>query len=127
MMVTQFEQHTKVCPYCSAVNTKAFPKSVRATTQYGDNLRSFIAYCNIYQMIPYDRISEMIEDLTSHRLSNGTIYNTLNSYHKKLESYEESIKVLARKEKVIHCDGTGVNVKGIPSKRKTKQLSQSKR
>jgi len=112
MMVTQFEQHTKVCPCCSSVNTRAFPKSVTATTQYGDNLRSFIAYCNTYQMIPYDRISEMIEDLTSHRLSNGTIYNTLNSYHKKLESYEEHIKVLADKEKVIHCDETGVNVKG---------------
>jgi len=112
MMVTQFEQHAKVCPCCSAVNTKAFPKRVRATTQYGDNLRSFIAYCNTYQMIPYDRISEMIEDLTSHRLSNGTIYNTLNSYYRKLESYEESIKVLAHKEKVIHCDETGVNVKG---------------
>lgn len=112
MMVTQFEQHTKVCPCCSSVNTKAFPDNVTATTQYGDNLRSFMAYCNTYQMIPYDRISEMIEDLTSHRLSNGTIYNTLNSYHKKLESYEERVKVLADKEKVLHCDETGVNVKG---------------
>ncbi len=112
MMVTQFEQHTKVCPCCSSVNTRAFPKRVTATTQYGDNLRSFMAYCNTYQMIPYDRISEMIEDLTSHRLSNGTIYNTLNSYYEKLESYEERIKVLTHKAKVIHCDETGVNVKG---------------
>jgi len=79
MMVTQFEQYTKVCPCCNSVNTKAFPKGMTATTQYGDNLRSFMAYCSTYQMIPYDRISEMIEDLTSHKLSNGTIYNTLNS------------------------------------------------
>jgi transposase len=55
----------------------------------------------------------MIEDLTSHRLSNGTIYNTLKRYHEKLESYEAHIKVLAHKEKVIHCDETGVNVKGV--------------
>ena len=112
MMVTQFEQHTKVCPCCNSVNTRAFPKHVSATTQYGNNLRSFMAYCNTYQMIPYDRISEMIEDLTSHKLSNGTIYNTLSSYHEKLESYEESIKELAHQEKVLHCDETGVNVKG---------------
>jgi transposase len=112
MMVTQFEQHTKVCPSCSSVNTPDFAENVAGTTQYGDNLRSFIAYCNTYQMIPYDRISEMIEDLTSHRLSNGTIYNTLKSYYDKLETYEETIKVLARKEAVLNCDETGVNVKG---------------
>ena len=112
MVVTQFEQHTKVCPCCNSVNTKEFPKHVSATTQYGNNLKSFMAYCNTYQMIPYDRISEMIEDLTSHKLSNGTIYNTLHSYHEKLESYEETIKGLALKEKVIHCDETGVNVTG---------------
>jgi len=112
MVVTEFEQHTKVCPCCSFVNTTAFPKNITTTTQYGDNLKSFIAYCNTYQMIPYDRISEMIEDLTSHRVSNGTLYNTLNSYYDKLEVYEEAIKALARKEKVLNCDETGVNVKG---------------
>jgi transposase len=112
MEVTQFEQHTKVCPNCSSVNTTPFPANVTATTQYGDNMRSFIAYCNTYQMIPYERISEMLEDLTSYRLSNGTIYNVLSRYYEKLESYEETIKALARKEKVIHCDETGVNVKG---------------
>ena len=112
MMVTQFEQHTKVCPCCSSTNTTSFPKNITATTQYGDNLRSFIAYCNTYQMIPYDRITEMIEDLTSHRLSNGTIYNTLNSYYDKLGDYEERVKVLARNEEVLNCDETGINVKG---------------
>ena len=112
MIVTQFEQHTKICPCCSRPNTKAFPDNVTAATQYGDNLKSFMAYCNTYQMIPYDRISEMIEDLTAHKLSSGTIYNTLSSYHGKLESYEEQIKGLARKERVLHCDETGVNVKG---------------
>jgi len=134
MMVTEFEQHTKVCPSCSSSNTASFPKNIRATTQYGDNLRSFIAYCNTYQMIPYDRISEMIEDLTSHRLSNGTIYNTLNSYYDKLEAYEETIKVLARNEAVLHCDETGINVKGklhwihtVSSSRLTYYLLHEKR
>lgn len=99
MVVTQYEQHTKICPCCNSVHTLAFPSSVRATTQYGDNLRSFIAYCNTYQMLPYDRISEMVEDLTSHRLSKGTIYNTLNNYYDKLETYEQAVKGLIRKEK----------------------------
>ena len=112
MVVTQYEQHTKVCPECQCVHIPEFPNSMRAATQYGDNLRSFIAYCNTYQMLPYDRISEMIEDLTEHRLSKGTIYNTLNNYHDKLEEYEHTVKALMLKEEVLHCDETGINVKG---------------
>ncbi len=112
MVVTQYEQHTKICPGCKSVHTPEFPNRVRATTQYGDNLRSFITYCNTYQMLPYDRISEMVEDLTEHRLSKGTIYNTLNNYHDKLEAYAHTVKALMLKEEVLHCDETGVNVKG---------------
>ena len=112
MEVTQFEQHTKVCPHCNSVHTQSFPDNVTATTQYGNSVKSFIAYCNTYQMIPYERISEMIEDLTSHKLSQGTLYNTLKRYYDNLEDYEASVKSLALKEKVLCCDETGVSVKG---------------
>ncbi len=112
MAVTQYEQHTKICPCCNSLNQTAFPSNITAVTQYGDNLKAFIAYCNTYQMIPYARISEMIEDLASHKISSGTIYNMLDGYYDKLEAYEEQIKVLAHKEEVLCCDETGINVKG---------------
>lgn len=112
MEVTQFEQHTKVCPCCNNINKPDFPLNVNSYVQYGDTLKSFIAYLNTYQMIPYDRISEMIEDLASHEISNGTIYNILQNCYDKLKHYEDTIKTAVLKEKVIHCDETGVNVKG---------------
>ena len=110
--VTQYEQHTKVCPKCKNINIPPFPNNLNANAQYGDNLKSFITYCNTYQMIPYERISQMIEDFTSHKISEGTIYNILQTYYNKLENYEESIKRLLLKEDVIHCDETGVSVGG---------------
>lgn len=112
MEVTEFKQHTKICPKCRSINEASFPDNLKASVQYGDNLKSLIAYCNSYQMIPYERISEMIEDFTSHKISKGTIYTILQNYYDKLESYEEDIKELLLKERVIHCDETGVSIKG---------------
>ena len=112
MEVTEFEQHTKVCPNCKTVHKPDFPDNIKACTQYGDNIKALIAYLNSYQMIPYERISEMIKDITSHKISQGTIFSMLQSYHNQLQDYTKEIKVLLLKEKVLHCDETGVNIKG---------------
>ena len=62
-------------------------------------------------MLPYDRISEFLEDFISHKVSTGTIYNMLNSFSKQLEPFENDIKDLLLKSKVIHVDETGTRVK----------------
>ena len=77
--VTQYEQHTKTCPCCNTVNKPKFPEHLKSYVQYGDNLKVLVAYLNTYQMLPYDRISEFLDDFISHKISNGTIYNMLNS------------------------------------------------
>lgn len=112
MQTIEYAQHTKICPECKTVNKPKFPDNLNATVQYGDNIKSFIAYLNTYQMIPYDRISEMIKDFTSHNISKGTIFTVLQNFYNRLEDYEENIKRLLLKESVIHCDETGVNVNG---------------
>jgi len=62
-------------------------------------------------MLPYDRISELLEDFISHKISNGTIYNMLNSFYDKLEPFENNIKKLLLNSEVIHVDETGSRVK----------------
>jgi len=54
-----------------------------------DNIKSFASYCNTYQMTPYERICELIEDLISHKISAGAIYNFLNEHHNNLESFQK--------------------------------------
>ncbi|MEA3314849.1 MAG: transposase, partial [Campylobacterota bacterium] len=109
--VTEFQLHSKTCPCCSSVNKAQYPSHLKATTQYGDNIKTFIAYLNTYQMLPYDRISELLEDFISHKISNGTIYNILNGISSKLEPFENNIKDLLLKSDVIHVDETGTRVK----------------
>ena len=76
MKVTEFRQHSKVCPCCATVNKPDFPDGLNSYVQYGDNIKTFIAYLNTYQMVPYERITELVGDLTSHTMSSGTVVST---------------------------------------------------
>jgi len=110
MDVTEYQAHSLKCKECHTINKAKFPENIKAVTQYGDNLKSLISYLNSYQMLPYERIAEMIEDLTSHKMSVGSIYNFLNTHYDKLEEFEKTIKQSLLKEDVINSDETGVNV-----------------
>lgn len=110
--VTEYQSHKVCCPYCQSMNQGAFPEQVKATTQYGDNLKAWVSYLNAHHMLPYERISEMIEDMVNHKISTGSIYNFLSQNYDNLESFEERLKRELLKEEVLHADETGVNVKG---------------
>ena len=110
MEVTEFQQQTKVCPCCGKVNKPDFPDGLNSYVQYGDNVKAFITYLNTYQMIPYERITELIEDLTTHNICDGTIYNTLKGFHTKLQPFEENSKKLLLESAVINVDETGTQV-----------------
>jgi len=109
--VTEYQLHSKTCSCCGSVNKPEYPSNLKSYVQYGDNLKILVAYLNTYQMLPYDRISEFLEDFISHKISNGTIYNMLNSVYKQLEPFENDAKNLLLKSKVIHVDETGTRVK----------------
>lgn len=111
MQVTEYQAHSLECKECHTINKAQFPENIKAVTQYGDNLKSFISYLNAYQMLPYERISETIEDLTSHKMSVGSIYNFLNTHYDKLQEFETTLKQSLLGEDVLHSDETGVNVK----------------
>jgi len=63
-------------------------------------------------MIPYERITQMIYDIASHKISTGTINNFLKQQHQKLEKFEINIKELLQKQDVLHSDETGANIQG---------------
>ena len=95
MYITEYQAHTKECPYCHTLNKAIFPQNIKSSTQYGDRLKSFVSYLNAYQMLPYERIAELIEDLSSHKISTGIIYNFLNTHHSQLENFE-NIRLLLK-------------------------------
>ncbi len=95
---------------CGKRHVAPFPEDVNAPVQYGRRLKSQIIYLMNYQFIPYDRLSELIEDLYGRRISLGTVYNYNYSCYHRLEGLEEKIKDNIIKSEVAGFDETGVSV-----------------
>lgn len=110
--VTEYQMHKICCPHCEKVNEASFPSNVKAVTQYGDKLKALVSYLNTHHMLPYERITELIEDMMNHKISTGSIYNFLSQNYDNLEGFEEELKKRLLQEEVLHADETGVNVQG---------------
>ena len=110
--VTEYQSHSVVCPCCRHKNTAAFPQGINAAAQYGKNLQSFIGYLSTHQMIPHERISELIEDLCGHKLSKGSVITILRKLYDGCEASESAIKKQLIQSDLLHCDETGVNIAG---------------
>ncbi|MHB1630431.1 MAG: IS66 family transposase [Bacilli bacterium] len=100
------------CPDCRHRNQAPFPADVPFQVQYGPALKSFLSYGSIYQLIPFERLTELLFDLTGHSVSEGTLYNTNQMLYGQLDSYETSVKEQLLAAPVVHFDESGLRVKG---------------
>lgn len=112
IQVSEYQIHTKKCPCCKAVNKGIFPNNVTAPTQYGKGFDALISYLNVHQMLPYERITQVMDDLFGHRISEGVILNALSRVEARLSSFSVMAKEALLESKVLHADETGINVRG---------------
>lgn len=112
IQVTEYQVHTKQCLCCKAVNKGSFPSDVTAPTQYGKRFDALISYLSVHQMLPYERITQVMNDLFNHPVSEGVIFNALSRVDTKLSSFNDATKEALLESKVVHADETGINVRG---------------
>ena len=110
--VTEHRVESKTCPNCSCFNKATFPNDVQYPVQYGTRLKSVAVYLNQYQLIPFDRLSEMFVDLFNHQLSQGTLISMNCDLYRILEPVEESIKQQIIASPVVFLDETGMRING---------------
>ena len=113
--VTEHITITKTCGNCGESNQSSFPEGLVQQAQYGNNIKSFCVYLQNYQMLPFERCTELIEDLTGQRISQGSLANFQKMAYSKLSAYETEISKLLLQSEVNHADETGVNLNGINS------------
>lgn len=110
MMVTEHRAENKICPRCDLENKASFPKEVDQSVQYGNNLKSLLVYLNQYQMIPYKRAVELIEDIYGFSLSEATVFNSISAAFEALEPVERKIIDQIARSPVVHVDETGMRI-----------------
>jgi transposase len=112
MRVTEHRSEIKCCPHCQAENRGAFPEGISGCTQYGVNLKSLGVYLTQYQLLPFHRSMELIEEITGHRVSVGTLAGNNNYCKEQLFDFEEALKGHLQNAPLIHSDETGFYYEG---------------
>lgn len=103
----------KTCPKCSHVNKAVFPDSVTQATQYGHRVKSFAVYLHINQLLPYQRVTNLLFDILGCKISPATIINTENICFDKLEGFEKEVKYLLKQSHAINLDETGMRINAV--------------
>lgn len=111
--VTEHQSERKVCPRCGCLNKASFPKGAGQAAQYGSKLKAVAVYLSQYQLIPYDRLSEMFFDLFRLKLSQATLVEANLACYEMLEKAEEAIKNELINSAVVGFDETGIRINGL--------------
>jgi len=103
---------SKTCPVCGKKTTAAFPHSVDHYIQYGETFRAVMVYLNQGNFVPYDRLADISRDIFKTPVSPGTLVNIIQECSQSLKNSMVYIKDRLKKSRVLHCDETGIRVKG---------------
>ena len=110
--VTEHQAEVKSCP-CGYVNRAAFPPEAAAPVQYGPRVKSVAVYLGEYQLLPFDRLTEIMRDLFAcERFSEGTLANFKTDCSRRLAPVEAAIRDLATAAPVAGFDETGMRATG---------------
>ena len=110
--VTEHQAEVKTCP-CGCVNRATFPPEAAAPVQYGPRVKSVGVYLGEYQLLPFDRLTEIMRDLFAcGSFSEGTLANFKADCSRRLEPVEAAIREMATAAPVAGFDETGVRAGG---------------
>lgn len=112
MQVIEHRVERKRCSHCGTLNEGVFPVGVDAPTQYGEQVKAFMVYLNIHQLLPVERIQQLLRDLTGHSPSEATILTHMGNLHEALAPVEAIIREQLIQSDVLHADETGMRVQG---------------
>jgi transposase len=100
------------CPACGAQTAGVFPVGVRQPVQYGERLKAAGVYLHDYQLVPYARTQEMLEDLFGAAPAEGTLQAAEETCCEGLATTAAAIADALRAATVGHFDETSVRVAG---------------
>jgi len=110
--VIEHRAERKQCGVCGQDTEAEFPSEVGAGAGYGPKIKALGVYLNQYQLLPYERVSQLLTDLFGTSLSPGTLYGALCTCFEALSKTEEAIKQGVKQAYVANFDETGMDVAG---------------
>jgi len=110
--VVEHRAYSRRCPSCQTHTQANFPQQLTNWVQYGPGIKALATYLVNYQLLPYGRASELLNDLYSAQISPGTLAMWVAECAEQLAESETAIKTAISGATVLHCDETGLYVEG---------------
>jgi transposase len=112
LLVTEHQAQTRRCPHCGHENQGEFPKQVEHRVEYGPGVKALWTYLMHYQLLPFERVCELMGDLFDASLSEGTLSNITQEAFVALSDVESSVYDALCKAHIARFDETGMRIAG---------------
>ena len=111
-VVTEHRVEEVVCPCCHTPNPATFPTAVTKAVQYGPQVKALSVYLHQHHLLPFARLTQVLDDLLGTSPAVGTIARWLQEAAALVAEPVEQIKAALRQRDVLHCDETGLYIAG---------------
>jgi transposase len=108
-LTTEYQQVIKVCA-CGECNCRPLP--IEGYVNIGPQMGALITYLNVEHALPYERLSQISDDLLGFVISEGTIANKLAHMQRQAKGIVQTIKQQVMDASWIGSDETGTRVAG---------------
>ena len=112
VQVIEHQRLAQQCPGCGHCHQGQWPAHLTGNVQYGRRFKAFCLYLLTYQLLPYERTSELLLTLFGYQPGGGTLQKLLAEAYRVLEPIEQAIQDAIRASPVGHGDETGIRVNG---------------
>ncbi len=110
--ITEYQIYKAVCPECGLIHKGSAPQGVKAPTQYGNGVKSYVVMLNVHYKLPYKKIQLLFKDLFGYSINESTIFSASQNCYNNLEDTENEIKTKVSLNDVVHADETGLRIEG---------------
>ncbi|MCP3661230.1 MAG: IS66 family transposase [Gammaproteobacteria bacterium] len=110
--VTEYRSEIKTCPDCGQSVKAPFPEMVNAPVQYGPRFRGLLVYLHNQQLIPVNRVSQIMTDLYDAPVSEATVLNASKRSYENLDPFETAVKQALCDSPVLRVDESGARTAG---------------
>ncbi len=113
--VTEHRAYGALCPNCKKTFKAGFPNDVTAPVQYGPVVRNTAVYLHQYQLIPEDRLEELMKDCFNVSASSASIMQWVHKSGQLLQPFMGTVKERLEAAGIVHLDETGIRISGHKS------------
>ena len=90
VQVIEHQSEEKHCPHCGHLHRAQFPSHVSASVQYGPRLKGLLVYLMDGQLLPSNRVQELLGEVYGAKLCEGSLYRNRRDCYQRLASIEDA-------------------------------------